>query len=48
MIFGYTRFSTWGQDLETRIISLEKDGCEKIYTEKYTGTKVERVEFHKL
>ncbi|NBJ47115.1 resolvase [Enterococcus faecalis] len=48
MIFGYARVSTWGQDLETQIISLEKSGCEKIYTEKYTGTKVERVEFQKL
>ncbi|HDT8099402.1 TPA: recombinase family protein [Enterococcus faecalis] len=48
MIFGYARVSTWGQDLETQIISLEKAGCEKIYTEKYTGTKVERVEFQKL
>ncbi|EPH71475.1 recombinase family protein [Enterococcus faecalis] len=48
MIFGYARVSTWGQDLETQIISLEKAGCEKIYTEKYTGTKVERGEFQKL
>ncbi|EGO8197425.1 recombinase family protein [Enterococcus faecalis] len=48
MILGYARVSTWGQDLETQIISLEKAGCEKIYTEKYTGTKIERVAFQKL
>ncbi|MCC4085809.1 recombinase family protein [Enterococcus faecalis] len=48
MIFGYARVSTWGQDLEAQIISLKKAGCEKIYTEKYTGTKVERIEFQKL
>lgn len=48
MIFGYARVSMWGQDLEAQIISLEKAGCEKIYTEKYTGTKLERKEFQKL
>lgn len=48
MIFGYARVSTWGQDLETQIISLKKAGCHKIYTEKITGTKLERKEFQKL
>ncbi len=48
MIFGYARVSTWGQDLKTQIISLEKAGCERIYSEKYIGTKVERVEFQNL
>ncbi len=48
MIFGYARVSTWGQDLETQIISLKNAGCQKIYTEKFTGTKLERKEFQKL
>lgn len=48
MIYGYARVSTWNQELETQIISLKKYGCEKIYTEKYTGAKIERVEFQKL
>ncbi|MDH6364543.1 DNA invertase Pin-like site-specific DNA recombinase [Enterococcus sp. PF1-24] len=48
MIFGYARVSTWGQDLESQIIALEKHGCQKIYKEKFTGTKVDRQEFQKL
>lgn len=48
MIFGYARVSTWGQDLESQIIALKKEGCDKIYTEKFTGTKMERKEFQKL
>lgn len=48
MIFGYARVSTWGQDLESQIIALKKEGCEKIYTEKFTGTKIERKEFQQL
>ncbi|BBC61873.1 recombinase family protein [Melissococcus plutonius] len=48
MIFGYARVSTWGQDLESQIIALQKANCEKIYTEKFTGTKLERKEFQKL
>ena len=48
MIFGYARVSTWGQDLESQIIALKKQGCDKIYTEKFTGTKVERKEFQQL
>lgn len=48
MIYGYARVSTWGQDLETQIIALTNQGCDKIYTEKYTGTKIERKEFQQL
>ncbi|MGL4694522.1 recombinase family protein [Enterococcus larvae] len=48
MIFGYARVSTWGQDLESQIIALKNQGCDKIYTEKFTGTKVERKEFQQL
>ncbi|MHC5250505.1 recombinase family protein [Enterococcus sp. HY326] len=48
MIYGYARVSTWGQDLETQIIALTNQGCDKIYTEKYTGTKIDRKEFQHL
>lgn len=45
---GYARVSTWGQDLETQIVALEKEYCDKIYTEKYTGTKVQRKVFQEV
>lgn len=48
LIFGYARVSTWGQDLESQIVALKKQGCDKIYTEKFTGTKVDRKEFQQL
>lgn len=40
-IFGYTRVSTSNQDYQTQIQKLEKAGAEKIFSEKYTGTKKE-------
>lgn len=48
MKYGYARVSTIGQDLQAQINRLEKEGCEKIYTEKFTGIKTERIEFNKL
>ena len=48
MKYGYARVSTTGQDLEAQIQALKKEGCEKIYKEKFTGTKKERPEFQKL
>lgn len=48
MKYGYARVSTLGQDLEAQINTLEKEGCEKIYKEKFTGTKADRPEFQKL
>ncbi|MGG5373442.1 recombinase family protein [Enterococcus sp. AZ196] len=47
-IFGYARVSTRGQTLETQIELLKKEKCDKIFTEKYTGTKMDRKEFSKL
>lgn len=46
--YGYARISTIGQDLRAQIATLEKEGCDKIYTEKFTGTKVDRKEFNQL
>lgn len=38
-IYGYSRVSTSSQDYKTQIQKLENVGAEKIYSEKYTGTK---------
>lgn len=40
-IFGYTRVSTSNQDYQTQIQKLENAGAERIFSEKYTGTKKE-------
>ena len=40
-IYGYTRVSTSNQDYQTQIQKLENAGAEKIFSEKYTGTKKE-------
>lgn len=48
MKYGYARISTMGQDLRAQIETLETEGCDKIFTEKFTGTKVDRKEFNQL
>ncbi|MDA2412986.1 recombinase family protein [Bacillus cereus] len=48
MKYGYARVSTLRQDLESQIQALEKEGCEVIYSEKFTGTKTERPQFKEL
>lgn len=48
MKYGYARVSTLNQDLETQIQALEKEGCEEIYSDKFTGTKTDRPEFNKV
>lgn len=48
MKYGYARISTLGQDLRAQIETLKKEGCDKIFTEKFTGTKVDRKEFNRL
>ncbi|MCM3572504.1 recombinase family protein [Mesobacillus subterraneus] len=45
MKFGYARVSTIGQDLQAQTEALQREGCEKIYSEKFTGTKADRPEF---
>ena len=45
MIIGYARVSTNGQDLESQIEELKNKGAEKIYSEKFTGTRVYRLVF---
>ena len=48
MKYGYARVSTASQDLESQLQTLEKEGCDKIYSEKFTGTKADRPKFTEL
>jgi len=48
MKFGYARVSTLNQDLELQLEKLKSEGCEEIYSEKFTGTKTDRPEFKKV
>ncbi len=53
MIYGYARVSTKGQErygnsLQEQVSKLESCGCERIYHDSFTGTKLERPEFTKL
>lgn len=48
MKYGYARVSTASQDLESQLQALEIEGCDKIYSEKFTGTKAERPKFIEL
>lgn len=46
--YGYARVSTVHQDLEGQLQTLENEGCQKIYSEKFTGTKKDRPQFQEL
>lgn len=48
MKYGYARVSTTGQDLNSQIDTLKKEGCKKIYQDKMTGTKKDRPQFKQL
>lgn len=48
MNYGYGRVSTQGQELQVQIAQLKAAGCEVVFSEKFTGTKAERLEFQKL
>lgn len=48
MKIGYARVSKIDQDLEKQIKQLQYEGCERIYKEKITGTKIDREELEKL
>lgn len=48
MKYGYARVSTIHQDLELQLQQLEKENCDQIFSEKYTGTNKKREEFQKL
>lgn len=46
--YGYARVSTIHQDLEVQLQQLEKENCDQIFSEIYTGTNKKREEFQKL
>lgn len=48
MIIGYARCSTADQNLDWQIDALRKEGCERIYEEKASGTKKDRPELAKM
>lgn len=48
MIFGYARVSTGDQCLDAQTDQLQAAGCERIYAEKATGARRERLELEKL
>ena len=48
MKIGYARVSTTGQDLAWQLETLQAEGCERIYKDKYTGTRADRPEFQDM
>lgn len=48
MKFGYARVSTHDQNLNLQLDALRKEGCEKIFQEVASGSKVDRPELKKL
>lgn len=42
MKYGYARVSTVSQELEVQLQALKKENCDKVYSEKFTGTKADR------
>lgn len=48
MKYGYARVSTVVHELEVQLVTLEAEGCERIFREKYTGAKTNRPEFNEL
>ena len=48
MLIGYARCSTADQNLDWQLDALTKNGCERIYQEKVTGTRKERPELNRM
>lgn len=48
MIYGYCRVSTKTQKLDRQVNNVTNAGAEKLYTEKYTGTTTDRVQWQRL
>src|SRR5580692_11309822 len=39
---GYARVSSVGQNLDSQVDALQKAGCQKIFTDKMTGSRMDR------
>ncbi|HGO9415605.1 TPA: recombinase family protein [Bacillus cereus] len=48
MKYGYARVSTVSQELEVQLTALENEGCDNIYSEKFTGTKSDRPQLQEV
>lgn len=48
MKYGYARVSTVSQELEVQLTVLENGDCDKIYSEKFTGTKSDRPQLQEV
>ena len=48
MKFGYARCSTLDQNLDWQIDALMKEGCDRIFQEKFTGTRKDRPELLRM
>ncbi len=48
MIFGYARCSTEDQNLDWQLDALERQGCERVFREKFTGTRKDRPELTRM
>lgn len=48
MIIGYARVSTKDQSLDLQVDALQGAGCERIYSEKESGGKWDRIELNRM